>query len=916
MKSKVREEEHEDEQQQQKSGNGRRNLIIFLAAFAVVIWLTLYYRLPMLSYYGFYEPDGYFHFSVVRAAVLNGFSIPHQLSISGWPPASRASVISNFGLYWTTLIPYFFLRFAGISYYDIQRLTPVLFGLIDVIAAYFLARYLTKDKLFGILVMLLIGLNMGNAARTSALIYRGDSFVTAYAILALITTLACFRSEKRNKKIVYAIATAFFLALANLVWTGAAFVTAIYIFSFLIIIIFAFTFDKKIMVKDSSYMLLALFLWFLIVRVFIAFQWTGNVTFTNLDFFMVFAPMAVGWYLVHYFTNKRATQLAFVDTPRKRFMLSLSLPVIALLVIYLFIPSLFNDIFVGNGLLASGNFTTTIQEQQLPNYAFLFASFNYQNFISPLSLIVIASTYYSNLIILFWLLLLAVSGIYFFMQTEQTGDGFLEGHAIPRFEVNEAMIVLIAYFAITAYLQMVAIRYNSLLSVPLSILGAYTIYWLMLYVKEHRPTYNTMFALILASVFLLYLTVFINTLAGAGWDIVWYQLLLYALVSIPLSVFIASIVYQIFTVYQKGLVPASLALFCLSIVVSEYFLAQNGLAAQLGTFFAMVPAAAALFLALKRFSNTKLDQYLAYVLILFFILVMLQTDVNYTAGLAPADQVTPNFIQALAWLKNNSASNSVVLTLWPDGSVVEGVANRTSVTDSVGSQYAYKADPFAAWLYNSSPDPGFLLRNLSGKPDYLLVRSTWMLETGGIFTESEINVSANYYGYNPFTSINEHVNQTTQLYQFFSSSGLEAETVISNSSGTQTVASYLRLPNGIQPFEYVDFYNVNSGQFSIIKQTAFNTTNNDTLLIAYSSVHAPNLYVNISAAYMFNTGLANSNMIKFLFQCGAQACIWDNSVADLQLVYVNPDTKIFAIAYNESNSSVQTASAAYPRAQI
>jgi hypothetical protein len=335
----------------------------------------------------------------------------------------------------------------------------------------------------------------------------------------------------------------------------------------------------------------------------------------------------------------------------------------------------------------------------------------------------------------------------------------------------------------------------------------------------------------------------------------------------------------------------------------------------LGILLAFVASALAGFISsllLKRFEKIRIDYSLAYAALAFFIALMMFTDISYIGGLAPADQINPQFIQALSWLKNNSASNSVVLTLWPDGSVTEGVANRTSVTDSVGSQYAYKANPFAAWLYNSSPDPGFLLSNLSGAPDYFLVRNSWMVETGGIFTESGINVTENSYGYNPFTGLSEKSNATTQVYQFFGS-GLEEDTVLTNSSSGQTIASYLRLPSGIQPFEYVDFYNIASGDWSIIKQTAFNITNNQTFLVTYSPIKASNLYVNITAAYMLNTALADSNMIKFLFHCGSQFCTWNNNIASMQMVYVNPDTKIFKIVYNESNSAVKAALAAYPR---
>jgi hypothetical protein len=203
-----------------------------------------------------------------------------------------------------------------------------------------------------------------------------------------------------------------------------------------------------------------------------------------------------------------------------------------------------------------------------------------------------------------------------------------------------------------------------------------------------------------------------------------------------------------------------------------------------------------------------------------------------------------------------------------------------------------------------------LLSNLSGKPDYFIARGSWMYETGGIFTESGINVSSNSFGYNPFSSLNERVNQTVKLFQFFGAQ-LEEDTVITNRSGNQTVASYLKLQNGIQPFEYVDFYNEVTGEFSIIKQTAFNITNNQTFLIVYSSVPAPNLYVNITSAYMLNTQLADSNMIKFLFHCNSQICLWNNNFATVKLVYVNPDTRIFRIFYNESNPAV--AAVNYPR---
>ncbi|MCL5238904.1 MAG: hypothetical protein M1286_00305 [Candidatus Marsarchaeota archaeon] len=780
--------------------------LLFILAVAVIILLTIYFRIPMLHFYGFYEPDGYFHYSVIRAAVDNGFSIAQQLPTSGWPPTCVSyppchTAIPDheaFGLYWVTLIPYFFLQFAGVSYYDIMRLVPVFFGILDVLLTYFMARYWSRNRFFGLLAMLLVALNMGNAARTSALIYRGDGFVTPFLLGVLIVTIALFRTTDRRKRYEYAALAAVLLALCNLVWNGGPFAVAVYVFAFVLALVFGFTYKREDLLAGSAYMLIVLAVWYLLVGLFRQLGWIVAQTFTGVYFPMLLAFLAIGWYLAHRMMKSgHVSALRMPGTATGRFALSIIAIFVAFAVIYAVIPGFVEQIFVTNGFYINSAFASTIQELQPPNYTFLFASFNFQNFTNPMSILMIIATYFPpSLVILFWLILLALFIPYFFMHIEhEDGDGWLGGKAVWRFEFNETTLILVSYFALTAYLQMNAIRFNSLVSVPISIFSAYTVYWLVMYLKRYRIAY-----------------------------------------------------------------------------------------------------------------------YTSFVLVVLLIVFMVQTDMGYISNLSPADQVNPQFLQALSWMHNNTPSNSVVLTLWPDGSVVEGVANRTTVTDSVESQNAAKGDLFAAWLYNSSTNPGFLLANYTGAPNYLLVRQAWMVETGGIFTEAGINGSSQGYGYNPFTSVSEHANATSQVLQFFGSGGLEEDTVITNSNTTgRTIASYLRFNNGIQPFEYVGFYNVLTGNWSMIKQTAFNVTNNETFLITYSPLASPGKYVNVTGAYMLGPSLASSNMVKFLFQCNSIGCAWDNNAASLKLVYINQDTKIFRIAYNATNSSVAAAVAAYPR---
>ena len=789
---------------------------VFLLAIALILIVTIYFRIPMLHFYGFYEPDGYFHYSVIRAAVSNGFAIPQQLSTSGWPPTCVSYPPCSpaipdheaFGLYFVTLIPYFFLQFAGVSYYDIMRLIPVLFAILDVLLAYFLASYWSKNRAFGLLVMLLVALNMGNAARTSALIYRGDGFVTPFLLGVLIVTIALFRTTDRRKRYEYAALAAVLLALCNLVWNGAPFSTAVFIFAFVLILLLGFVYNRKNLVDGSFFMLVTMVAWFIFVSIFHAFAWILGQTFTGLHFFILLVPMAVGWYAVDYLVNKKGEhRLPFIGTPTQRFLFFVGASAVVFIAIFVLIPSFVESIFVTNGFYITSAFASTIQELQPPSYSFLFASFNFQNFTNPMSILMVIATYFpSSLVILFWLILLALFIPYFFMHIEhEDGDGWLGGKAVWRFEFNETTLILVSYFALTAYLQMNAIRFNSLVSVPVSIFSAYTIYWLVMWLRN------------------------------------------------------------------------------------------RGLSLHLTGF--------------------RYAYYASLLLIVLLIVFMIQADIGYTTGLAPADEINPQFIQALAWMHNNTAANSVTLTLWPDGSVVEGVANRTVVTDSVESQNGPKGDLFAAWLYNSSSDPGFLLANYTGAPNYLLVRQAWMVETGGIFTEAGINGSSQGYGYNPFTSVSEHANATSQVLQFFGSGGLEEDTVITNSNTTgRTIASYLRFNNGIQPFEYVGFYNVLTGNWSMIKQTAFNVTNNETFLITYSPLASPGKYVNVTGAYMLGQSLASSNMVKFLFQCNSIGCAWNNNAASLKLVYINQDTKIFQIEYNMSNSTIASMVARYPRA--
>ena len=404
------------------------------------------------------------------------------------------------------------------------------------------------------------------------------------------------------------------------------------------------------------------------------------------------------------------------------------------------------------------------------------------------------------------------------------------------------MIILTVYFATTGFLQIYAIRFNSLIAPSLAILGAYTIYWMVLQAKKIDK--NKIIGMLGVLFLFIVSTVMIwNMTSGVGISTV---------VSLAVALSIAAI---------------------LSIVVYVFS------------------------------TYTGRWEIVGFAVVMLLLAGVFYWDVIYSGGIVPADTMNPEFYSALGWLKNNSASNSVVLTLWPDGSVVEGVANRTSVMDSVGSQNVTKSQLFAQWILNSSYEPQALTSNVFGRPNYLVVRYIWLLgETVGIWQESGYNVSTeSSYAYAPLTSFNEYSNSTANVLEFTnnpSGPGIDVLTILYNNA---TMKSYISEGGGrISPFSTVAFYNQNTGHYSIVNQTGFNITNGEMLMIEFSSIPKPGIALNVTGATIYAKGMADSNMLKFLYFCNQYKCAWNPKQESLRLVYGNGDTRIFKISYNSS----------------
>ena len=164
----------------------------------------------------------------------------------------------------------------------------------------------------------------------------------------------------------------------------------------------------------------------------------------------------------------------------------------------------------------------------------------------------------------------------------------------------------------------------------------------------------------------------------------------------------------------------------------------------------------------------KLRMRYVYIGVIAVILVFNVYN-TYVASItaSQADGVNPQFLAAMSWMKSNTPANSTVVAVWPDGSVVEAWANRTSLIDSVGGESGAPILGFTQFLFSTTPDTQYLYS--IGRPDYLIARSFWYQELGGLAIEGEVT-NASQYGFVALSTTQVTHNDTAQFYSFGSSS--------------------------------------------------------------------------------------------------------------------------------------------------
>ncbi len=788
-----------------------RNRIAFLAAVVLILLLGVYLRTGLLKFQGMFEPDGFFHYTIVEQTLANGLVVPEYSALSGFPQHNL--IAEPLGLYYMSIIPYLLLG-KTITPLQVMRLIPILFGLLDAIGAFFLVMYLFRSRMLGLLAMFMVAVSSGDIARTGALVYRGDGFITIFMIVSLILLAKAFRKERMRDVAIFGIASAAVIGIGTVVWAGAPFMSFVYMTATILVAAYAFVIADLGLLKKNMLLSAAIIVEYLIQHfwMYIGFI-RAPEALSSLHFFLFYIPLLLGNAVLLLVLKRRDGFKMLTFSTLRRAESVLGIVIIGAVLILAIGGSYISNIASGGGLVIAGNtLTESIQELQPPTLSFIWGSFGFQ-------------------------LPLAILGVFLFLfaSAELMPEGLL-GSGKLRLKLSVPFLIILSYLLLTGYLQAHAIRFNSILAVPVALFAAYAVYalWKILEKRYGQPNL--------------------------------YSLLL---VGVPVAA------YMIISV--------------LAILYGKL---------NLGVFIDILPALFvgiifALIASVLKSGKGKLPMYI-YVGILALIL-------SYSAIFAyvqmlssgQADGINPQFLSAMTWLRNNTPSNATVLAVWPDGSVVEGWANRQSSVDSVNGQNPVLIKGFANFIFNDTPDSQYLL-NQTHRPEYLVARYYWMSEYGGLLLETGMNNTNGYsiYQFQGASLLNgSNVNRTE--YYFVGSGSYNATLSIGKVGNTLSVNSSLVNRSIDVPLAHTILYNENLSYYQEYNYTA-SKPYNGTLFISYYVVNGRS---QITGAYVMGEKLAESNFVKFLFLCGPTSCSYGNGSVKASLVYQNSDTRIFKLNY-------------------
>lgn len=151
---------------------------------------------------------------------------------------------------------------------------------------------------------------------------------------------------------------------------------------------------------------------------------------------------------------------------------------------------------------------------------------------------------------------------------------------------------------------------------------------------------------------------------------------------------------------------------------------------------------------------------------LIIIFSLLAPFTFLAANIEPAG-ITPQLVSAMQWIKNNTPENATFLTSWPVGSLIEGIAQRQSWSDSIQAQsYGFS---FGKLLFARAGNLTYLY-NIS--PDYLVLQSAFKNQSQAIADEAGVKLI--YNGSNLQAFLNTSIVQLTnnRIVAVYNSDGI------------------------------------------------------------------------------------------------------------------------------------------------
>ena len=794
------------------------NKYVFYAVVLLLVVLAVYMRLGLIGYQGLFEPDGFFYYAIVKATIANHLSEPQYLPISGFPTHNFIGEAP--GLPYLTVIFYLLLSPLGISALTVMRLLPLLVTIIEMALAYLIAKRMSNSRAFGIAAMFFIAVSSGNIARTGALIYRGDTFISMIIMAAIYLFIRVYDEKDIKIKIALSLFAAFLLSTGALIWNGSPYIIVVYMLALVLAAVYSFIKGDINISKDTIILSATLVLTNILEVTYIILKGARpGLLFSGREFYYFYIPLILISAVSYYIITRRRSDYIF-SAPARRAVVAVLTLLVCAAVIYVAAHYYVVQALGAAGVQAATNKTSTIsnavgsttQELQKPTTAFLFASFGLQlYFLAPIG------------IILFLL---------FDDRLKQPGrkESF-------KINVNVAFLAIVAYLIVTGFLQYNAIRYNSLLSLPVAILAAYGLYAGVMLVKDvelQRGLLNVAVALVI----------------------------------------IAVSIYSIYMLYQT---------------------LQIGITDKVVAYIAetVVPIAMLLLISVYAIIGIFLGRIkLVYVGIAIIVIVVYFSIAKCTMEsftFTQADGINQQFLNAMTWMSNtiNTPANSTVLTLWPDGSVVEGWGNRTSYMDSVGGEDPIRIFNFANFLLNETTDAQYISRI---HPDYFVSRQYWFVELSGLAQEGiPVNLSA--YAYVPLTPTTIQHNATSQFY-LFSSQYYNVAVIHKGNDTAANYTAYIGQPgsNVGAPMKRMMLYNTDTGIYQVFNYTGNATASDYTFVVLYSN----NL---ISGGMIVAPTLYNSNIFKLVYQCNQYECAWGSNNVTMRAVYINNDTRIYKVEY-------------------